>query len=167
MSEKAIIIGVVILTVFIIGGGIFFLSNSPTKAVLQKTVGARIETPQTSFDFKNVPYNGGFAKHSFTIKNIGDKELQIANLATSCTCTKVFYKKGKEESPYFSMKGHSGESSWTGVLKPKEKAELVIVFDPTAHGPQGVGPIERIISFETNDPDKPYVEFSFKGVVVR
>ena len=53
------------------------------------------------------------------------------------------------------------------MLKPKEGAEVVTVFDPAAHGPQGIGPISRLVSFETNDPQNPYIEFSFSAVVVK
>ena len=50
---------------------------------------------------------------------------------------------------------------------PGETAEIIADFDPAYHGPQGTGPVTRIVSFETNDPDHPYVELGFKGTVVK
>ena len=167
MSDKKIIIAVILFTVAILAGAIFFLGKSSSKASLEKTAGAKIETTETSFDFKDIPYSGGDAIHEFKVKNIGDKPLQIANMVSSCACSKVFLKTPKGEGPKFGMKGMSPPSDWTGTLNPGEEGQVVSSFDPTYHGPQGVGPISRSVSFETNDPDKPYVEFSFSGNVIK
>lgn len=167
MSDRKIIIAIILFTVAILGVAILFLGKSSSKANLQKTIGAKIETTETSFDFKDIPFSGGNAIHEFKIKNVGDKPLQIANMATSCACSKTFFKNAQSESPKFSMKSMSPPSDWTGTLNPGEEGQVVSSFDPTYHGPQGVGPISRIVSFETNDPDHPYVEFSFSGNVVK
>ena len=167
MNDKKIIMGVIIITVSILVGAVFLLGGSSGKANLEKTVGAKLETPETSFDFKDIPFSGGNTIHGFKVKNGGDKELRIANLATSCHCTKVLFKSTKGESPRFGMKGSSPPSDWVGILAPGEEGEVVADFDPTYHGPQGVGLISRMVSLETNDPDHPYVEFTFSGNVVK
>lgn len=164
-GEKKILIGIIAITLLVLGGGIFYLTKStPSKPVLVETIGAKIETPETNFDFNDIVYSGGDAIHEFKIKNIGDKELQIANLKTSCTCTKTYLKTQAGNGPAFNM--HS-QSDWIGKLNPGEEASIVADFDPAFHGPNGVGPISRIVSFETNDPDHPYVEFNFSGNVVK
>ncbi|MDO8658079.1 MAG: DUF1573 domain-containing protein [Candidatus Levybacteria bacterium] len=176
--DKKIIIGVVLFTILILGGGILYSNSSPTKAksdlakaTVEKTAGAKIQIFEENFDFKDIKYDAGNAKHPFKIKNNGTKDLTIANMATSCMCTKVYLQTNKEKSPEFGMKGGHGSgedgSSWTGVIKPGEEAQVFADYDPTAHGPQGVGPISRLVSFETNDPDKPYVEFTFSGNVIK
>lgn len=167
MSDKKIIIMIAVATLAVLAGAVALLGNSAPKANLEKTVGAKTETPETSFDFKDIPYSGGNAVHEFKIKNAGDKELKIANIYTSCACSKGYFKSAKGESPKFGMKGMSPPSDWTGILNPGEEGQVVAEFDPTYHGPQGVGPISRIVSIETNDPDHPYIEFSFQGVVVK
>lgn len=174
MNTKALI-GIIVATVVILVGAVVLLGQSSSgsstgssgKAVLGKTSGAKVESLETSFDFKDIPYSGGNAVHEFKIKNSGDKDLSVANMATSCMCTKVYFQKGSEKSPEFGMKGHSASSDWKGSLAPGEEGSVVAVFDPTAHGPQGVGPISRLVSLETNDPDRPYLEFSFNGTVVK
>lgn len=165
--DKKILIGIIAGTLVVIGGGTFLLSNGPTKAVIEKTQGAKLETKETSFDFKEIPYSKGKAKHSFEIKNIGSNDLEIANLSTSCMCTITYFQSSREMSSEFGMKGMTQPSSWKGILKPGETGKIVIVFDPAFHGPQGVGPISRIVSFETNDPDHPYAELAFSGTVVK
>lgn len=167
MNDKKALIGIILVTLLILGGAIWFLSRSSSSTTIAKVQGAKIEIQETTFDFKDIPYGGGNVSHKFKIKNVGDKELQIANMATSCMCTTVSLKTSSGESPKFGMKGHAPSSSWVGKLAPGEEAEVVAEFDPTAHGPSGVGPMERFISFETSDPDHPYVELSFKGNVVK
>lgn len=171
MDNKGILIGIIAATVLILGGAVVWLGQSPantsSKAVLGKTSGAKIEALEASFDFKDIPYSGGNAIHEFKVKNTGDRDLSIANLATSCMCTKVFFQSASGKSPEFGMKGHAAASDWTGKLTPGEDGKVVAVFDPTAHGPEGVGPISRLVSFETNDPDHPYIELSFSGRVVK
>jgi len=93
--------------------------------------------------------------------------LEIANIATSCMCTKAYLKQGDNKSEGFGMKGMSASSSWKGIIKPGQTAEIIADFDPTYHGPQGIGSVTRMVSFETNDPDNPYVEVSFEGEVVK
>lgn len=169
MNTK-VIIGIIVATAIVLVGAVILLGNSTpgsSKAVLGKTAGAKVEASETNFDFKDIPYSGGNAIHEFKIKNVGDKELSIANLATSCMCTKVFFKTSVGSSPEFGMKGHSSASDWKGSLASGEEGVVAAVFDPTAHGPQGVGPISRLVSFETNDPDRPYIEFAFSGNVIK
>ena len=166
--EKKFLLIIALVTVVVLFGGVFLFSNSGGSAArIEKTVGAQIQIPHKDFDFNDIKYNGGNVIHAFPIKNNGSKELVLANLSTSCMCTQVYLKKGEEESPRFGMKGHTAASDWKGSLGPDEEAELIAVFDPAAHGPQGIGPVERFVSLETNDPDNPYVEFAFNGVVVK
>lgn len=165
--EKKILIGIALVTALTLGGGVLFMSNLPSKAVVEKTAGATLTLPHTSYDFKEIKYSSGLAEHSFPIKNTGSKDLVIANLATSCACSKVYFKNTREQSERFGMKGMSAPSDWKGIIKPGETAEIVAIFDPTFHGPQGIGPISRIVSFETNDVDHPYAELAFNGTVVK
>lgn len=164
MNTK-IIIGIVTFTILLVIGAVFVLSDAPAKPNLEKTNGAKIEISEKSFDFKDIAYSGGIVTHSFQIKNIGDKDLQLANLATSCMCTKSYIKTPESTGPKMGMQGMSKPSGWVGILRSGEEGSVIAEFDPAFHGPQGVGSILRNVSFETNDPDNPYVELSFSGVV--
>lgn len=164
--DKKFLIGVIVFTIALIGIGVYFSGGTPSKAVLGKVSGAKAQTPELDYSFGNIPLKGGLVKHAFPIKNTGTKVLTIANLATSCHCTKVYFEYKNQQSPKFGMKGY-GTSDWTGKLSPGQAAGIVAVFDPAFHGPQGAGPISRIVSAETNDPDHPYIEFSFSANVVK
>ncbi|MBI3069746.1 MAG: DUF1573 domain-containing protein [Candidatus Levybacteria bacterium] len=167
MSEKTFIWGIAVFTIILIGGAVVILGNS-SKANIAKNSQAKSEVSHTNFDFKSISYSGGNVKHSFPVKNVGKSEMKIFNMKTSCMCTTAYLKTNKETGPSFGMPGHaSPNSSWVGTLRPGEEGSIVVVFDPTAHGPEGIGPLSRLISFETNDPNSSYVEFSIQGVVVK
>lgn len=108
MNTKALV-GIIVATAIILVGAVVFLGQSSSgsdrsgKAVLGKTAGAKIESPETNFDFKDIPYSGGNVKHEFKVKNTGDKELVIANMATSCMCTKVYLQTESGNGPEFGI----------------------------------------------------------------
>lgn len=163
MNLKVILIFVT-ATILIGGGGVYLMSRTPNAAQLEKTEKAKFFTDHDKYDWGNINYSGGDAKHSFEIKNSGQAQLTLANIKTSCMCTtaKITTKSGT--SPIVKM--HE-VSDWKGVLEPGEVGKLEVDFDPTFHGPTGTGPIERIISVETSDPNRPYFEFNLKGVVIK
>lgn len=162
--NKKLIIGLIALTVLIFGGGIYFLSTTSTTANVTPAQNAKAEIPEKTFDWGNIPYGGGNALKSFTIKNSGTDTLKLTGIKTSCTCTKAQVIVDGKSSPYFSM---HPTSSWVGEVPPGKEAELKVIFDPAFHGPTGVGPMERLISVDTNDVSNPKIEFILKGVVVK
>lgn len=168
--DKKFIIFISLFTLAVLGAGIFIASSSSnsSRAALLKTKEAKFVANHKEKKVGNIDYNKGIYNHIFPIENKGTKDLQITNMATSCACTKAYLKQGDKVGPMFTMKGMgSSDTSWIGVLKPGEKAEIVAAFDAQYHGPSAVGPISRVVSFETNDLDNPYVEVSFDGVVVK
>ncbi len=149
------------IAAFAIGG------QKDNKATIQKTEGASINILEYSKTVGDIHYNGGDLIESFPIKNTGTKDLEIANIATSCMCTKAYLKTGDTKSEEFGMKGMTTPSNWKGIIKPGQTAEIVADFDPKYHGPSGIGPIQRTVSFETNDIDHPYIEVGFSGTVIK
>lgn len=164
MNDKKIIIGFIMFTLLILGGGVYVLSNTITSTQVSPSQNAKVEVDQKTFDWGNIPYSGGDVTKTFTIKNTGSDALKLTGVKTSCTCTKAQIIIDGSTSPYFSM--HS-TSSWVGEVAPGKQAELTVIFDPAFHGPQGVGPVERLVSMQTNDPQNPNLEFSLKGVVIK
>lgn len=165
MNDKKIVIGLIVLTFLILGGGIYVLastSSAPPKVIASQNAKASVN--QKTFDWGNIPYSGGNAVKDFVIKNTGSDVLKLSGVKTSCTCTKAQVSIDGKLSPYFSM---HATSSWVGEISPGKEAKLTVIFDPTFHGPTGVGPMERLISVQTNDIQNPNLEFSLKGVVVK
>ncbi|MBI2022646.1 DUF1573 domain-containing protein [Candidatus Daviesbacteria bacterium] len=162
MTEKKLIIAFIIGTVLILGGGVMVL-NSSTPKKITSSQSVKVETGERKFDWGQINYNGPKATKIFKIKNTGTDVLKLTSVKTSCSCTSAQLVIDDQRSPLFSM--HS-VSSWVGEVKPGKEALLEVVFDQAFHGPSGVGPVERIISVETNDAQNPYLEFNLKGVVV-
>lgn len=163
MNEKKIFLAIIIATLLILGGSVVVLSNN-LATVITASKDVKIETPETSYNWKDIEYSGPKATKTFKIKNNGTENLRLGKVQTSCTCTTAQVIIDGQKSPLFSM--HAG-SSWVGEVQPGKEAELEIIFDQTFHGPTGVGPIERFITVETNAADTPTLEFSLKGNVIK
>lgn len=164
---KKFIIGIIFFTVLIMGIGAVLLSRAPTKAKLEKEKETKLEIDHSQYNFGTVKLTSGIVEHKYPVKNIGQKDLKIANLVSSCACTKVYFKSGSQQSPKAGMKGMTKITDYVGVLKPGESGEMIMEFDPNFHGLQGLGKITRQLSFETNDPDHSYVEFNMSGEVIK
>lgn len=164
-TEKKILIISAVLTVLLLGGGLFLVSSSSAgPAQVTKSQNAKALVDQTTFDWGQIPYQGGNKTKDFTIKNTGTDILKLANIRTSCHCTKAQVSIDGKTSPLFGMSGVSG---WVGEVTPGKEAKLIVIFDPLYHGLNGLGPIERLVDVETNDQATPKIEFSLKGTVIK
>ena len=101
-----------------------------------------------SHDFGTISMAKGEVAHEFKIKNIGSEEVKISKIFTSCMCTTVQFIKGDIQKGPFGMAGHGYVPPVNELLAPDEEAVVKVVFDPTAHGPAGVGKIERTVHVE-------------------
>lgn len=165
MNDKKIIIGFILLTTLMLGGGVYILTlTTANPAVVNSSQNAKIEVDSKTYDWGEIAYSGPDATKTFTIKNTGTDILKLTNIKTSCACTNAKVTIDGVVSPSFGM--HT-TSSWVGEIAPGKEANLSVAFDPDFHGPSGVGPVERLISVETNDTNNPKLEFSLKGVVVK
>lgn len=164
MNDRKIIIGFIILTVLILGGGILILSGTNSATKVSSSQNAKIEVDTKTFDWGNIPYGGGNVSKTFIIKNTGSDVLRLTNIKTSCMCTNAYLEIDGKSSPAFGM---HDSSSYVGEVSPGKQASLKVVFDPAFHGPSGIGPIERLVSFETNDVQNKQIEFKLTGTVIK
>ncbi|MDP3733421.1 MAG: DUF1573 domain-containing protein [Candidatus Daviesbacteria bacterium] len=166
MIDKKIVIGIILISLIILGGGIFLLSQTtstkPQNATLSQNV--KIEAPEKTFDWGMIKYSGDKVTKTFTIKNTGSDPLKLYNIKTSCACTSANLTIDGKISPKFDM--HT-KSSWVGEVPANKEAILTVIFDQTFHGPTGVGPMERLIFMQTNDLTSPTLEFKLTGNVVK
>lgn len=158
----AVMLGAVSL-ILLVGGTVLVSKSQPP--VLEQTSDARAEVlGEKSHDWGQIDIDGGSVEKVFQIKNAGSSDLEVTNFKTSCMCTEVQVTIDGKDSPVFGMHTRSG---WRGVIKPNETAEVTVGFDPMFHGPGGVGPITRLVSFDTNDQNNTTVEFKLSGNVVK
>lgn len=126
---------------------------------------------EDSYDFGEISMKAGLVRHTFTIENSSSTSpLIIAGISTSCMCTEAFLVRpspeidgapaasgtdadvamsASERLGPFGMPGHGGATRAVREEVPAgESREMEVVFDPAAHGPAGVGRIERAVFIE-------------------
>lgn len=144
-------------------GGLFWLGSLSKAPVPGATASAEdqlkpslLVTEETSFDFGSIRMADGIVRRTFSVKNAGAEPLPLERLYTSCMCTTALFKQGADEKGPFGMPGHGIVPKLNATLAPGEKAEVEVAFDPAAHGPAGVGRIERAVYLES-PASKPLV----------
>lgn len=162
--DKKFIILMIFMTGIVIALALYILAPSSTSEINATEAAKAYTVEPTSFDWGDIPYEGEKATKSFTIRNDGTDLLKLFNVRTSCHCTVARVSVNGVESQDFGM---SGVSSWSGEIPPGKEAKLIVVFNQKFHGPQGVGPINRFVSVETNDKNTPKLTFTLTGNVVK
>lgn len=56
--------------------------------------------------------------------------------------------------------------TWTETLNPGEEVTLRVTFDPSYHGPEGVGVMQKIIRITAGDLSQPLAEIHLTVTVV-
>jgi hypothetical protein len=118
--RKLILLPLILLTVLLL---VACGSNQP---------GIAIET--AAFDFGHVK-NGQIVSRELTVRNVGNADLVIDSVSTSCSCT---------EASVAPM-----------TIAPGETGTLHIEFDSGAHGPDLTGELIRQVFVTSNDPVQP------------
>lgn len=162
--ELKLVLLTIVSTIVIMGGGIIFLNSSQTPQATSSQNAKAYTISPTSADWGQIPMYKGNVTKEFILKNTGTDTLKLFNVKTSCHCTKAHLTINSKDSPNFGMDSYS---SWVGEVAPGKEAKLSVVFDPAYHGPQGVGPINRFVSVETNDKTNSKLTFTVTGTVFK
>lgn len=125
-----------------------------------------IEANPEFYDLGEVTLNGGLVTKEYEIKNTSGQALKLKKIATSCMCTQAKVSVNGRETKFFGMEhGMDKNPPITFEIASGEMAKVTVTFDPAAHGPQGVGPFERIVWLTFSDP-AGIKELKFNGTVV-
>ncbi len=165
-KEPKFLIGAFIFTILLVVGLAFLISAKekkvsqiPTNSVLG------IESTPANYDLGDVPINGGIVSKEYEIKNTSGKDMNLLKIVTSCMCTTASVKIGDKETNFYGMEMTGDANPLVNFkLKNGEIAKVTTKFDPAAHGPEGVGPFDRVVSLYFDSGIK---ELTFKGVVVK
>ena len=171
MKNKKILFIIAPLTIVIVVAFLGWLvaisgeDESPVELLSQGVLSAQ----ESKFDFGTISMQNGKVEYDFKVKNEGEEPVAINKVYTSCMCTTAFFidPDGKKYGG-FGMPGHGlSKTSSDIVVGPGQEATVKAVFDPAAHGPSGVGLVQRSVFLETNSTQSPMMEFNFDAVVTR
>jgi len=171
MKTKQIVIWVIIIIGIF---GLLYLTgknkasnsqNEPIKAANQSAnVGKELVASETFYDFGTISMKNGNVSKIFKVTNGTDKDILFPNLTTSCMCTNAYFvlPDGSKKGP-FGMSGMGFVPKLNETIKAGQSADIEVVFDPNAHGPAGVGIIDRLVDLA--DDSGRALQFEIKANV--
>lgn len=151
MKPKTIIIT---LLVFAVIGYLLVLSykksastTASVQGVEQNGTKSLLTAPEVFYDFGTISMKNGDVSKEFTVTNSTDKDITVATVLTSCMCTSAFIvgSDGAIKGP-FKMPGMGYVPPANEIIKAGENRIIRVVYDPNAHGPAGVGAIDRFVT---------------------
>lgn len=153
-SASWMLYSLVAITVAAIGFGVYrskqtaAMGHVPPSAA-QAARPATLASFKPAIDLGTVSMAAGNVPFRYLIKNTGAEPLDINRVSTSCMCTSATVVTATERKGPFGMPGHGGSNATKLRLVPGELANVEVVFDPAAHGPSGLGRIERTVTLES------------------
>ncbi|MBX4187058.1 MAG: DUF1573 domain-containing protein, partial [Candidatus Doudnabacteria bacterium] len=120
------------------------MNNVPNGSTLDLSI------DQTAYDFGNISMKNGLVTKVFNVKNTKPEKVFLSQLYTSCMCTNAKLRINGQEFGPFGMQGHGAMKMLNQSLEQGQEAQLEVTFDPNAHGPSGIGVIERAITIQTD-----------------
>ncbi len=139
---KKIFLALAIIVVVV--GGIY-----AAKALKKEPLGPIISLTPLKNDLGTVIY-GDVATYTIKATNLGDMNLIIRKISTSCGCTKAKIEETDK------------------VIAPGKSADIAVSFDPAVHKDDtDVGELVRIIYINSNDPKNPEVQSELNAFVIK
>lgn len=169
--EGKIIIAIIVGTVVLIGGLAFVMTKNSggsgaKDALVSASEASGLEaSPSGSINLGQVAYGGGIVSKTFEVKNVSGKPMKLRKITTSCMCTTAKVKIGSHETKFYGMEMSGDLNPLVDLGFPADGvATVTFDFDPAAHGPQGLGLFDRVVTLYF---DAGYKELRFNGEVVK
>ena len=168
MNNSKELIIITVFTVLVFAGiiGLASLKNSSGPSVNATASDIAQQSPlvaeQTRYDFGTNSMARGKVKNEYAVKNTSASDVTLKKIYTSCMCTEASLIFGDRRVGPFGMAGHGVIPSINEKIPAGAEFSVETVFDPAAHGPAGVGPIQRVVFLETS---QGMTELEFSAVV--
>lgn len=154
------------VTVLLIVGIAFFLEGKSGDEDANYAEVLGVQVNPENYELGDVPIDGGLVSKEYQVENTSDGTIKLKKIVTSCMCTEAKASIGDKETRYFGME-HPGDRNPSVNLEVPagETMKIAVNFDPAAHGPQGTGPFDRVVTLTFSDP-AGVKELTFNGTVV-
>lgn len=169
MKPKTIII-VLIVCLTLVGLFVWgYAEKGGTAASVQNTAGpdtsqSPLTVSEPVYDFGTISMKNGDVSKEFNVANPTDKDITVRTVVTSCMCTAAFIVKpdGGVKGP-FGMPGMGYIPPANETIQAGESRIIRVVYDPNAHGPAGVGQINRFVAL--TDASGGVLQLEIKALV--
>ncbi|MAZ40848.1 hypothetical protein CL654_01925 [bacterium] len=133
--------------------------GNSTENNIKTTSASEITVVNPLYDFGEIDILGGKVSTEYVLKNEGAEDVEIVSAVTSCVCT-----EGEIGGLRFGM--HESRGGNVVIPAGNEKI-LTAIYDPLAHGPNGVGPVKRELFLKTNSTATPDIKVQFTANVIK
>lgn len=120
--------------------------TASVQGVSSRAQKSALTAPLVFHDFGTISMKNGDVVKEFTVTNPTAEAITVETVFTSCMCTTAFLVSpdGATKGP-FRMPGMGYVPPADETIQPGESRIVRVVYDPNAHGPAGVGRIDRFI----------------------
>ena len=121
-------------------------ASSPTSKNLTESA-SQLTAAEMFYDFGTISMANGNVSKTFKVSNSTTKDILVKEISPSCMCTTAYIGSVDSKKRPYGMPGH-GSAALTKAnekIGAGESRDVEVVFDPNAHGPAGVGTIDRLI----------------------
>lgn len=156
---------IIIIVIAVIAGilGLMLWGNSAQNTADAGGGGkSALSADEVLYDFGTISMAKGNVNKIFKISNPTDKDITVKTLTTSCMCTKAYIEKGDSEKGPFGMPSMGSVPPANEIIKAGGIMEIKVVYDPAAHGPSGVGSIDRFVYLTDGGGGKIQLEIKAK-----
>lgn len=128
------------------------------------SIGSDLVSDKTLHDFGEISMSNGKVSTLFQVSNNTQSDIILESVTTSCMCTNAYLVNGLEKKGPYGMPGHGGPVMKANkTIRAGETQDVEVVYDPNAHGPAGVGPVDRFVFLQ--DSNGKTLQLEIKAVV--
>ncbi len=149
MKKTVVIVALAIVAV--IGVMLWGRARTAEPTEAQRAAPSALAATTPLYDFGTISMANGDVNHVFQVTNPTARDITVTNVETSCMCTTAYLVNGNTRKGPFGMPGMGGINATDSVIPAHGTQDVDIVFDPAAHGPAGVGNIDRRIYLTAAD----------------
>jgi hypothetical protein len=171
--ETRIIIGVTLGTIALFIGAVILMSGTSSEGTsapggdrfVSNVQAQGLSASPDSIDIGKVSYGGGIVSKVYEIQNTTGDMMKLRKIVTSCMCTKARVQFDDKTTKFYSMEMNGDKNPIINYdFQAGSSAKVEFNFDPAAHGPAGIGPVDRVITLYF---DGGFKELKFSGEVVK